>query len=105
MTVAAQLFDYEVAPAGVDPVDAERGDAHEVVGQAVDQLVRRPAQPAGVVAAECLGQLAIVDQPGRRVEQRDQQRTVMLLERGKRRRHLLGWRGELLLDRAENRPV
>ena len=105
--IIAQLADHEIAPARMNPSDAKRGDAQEVVGEAVDQLARRSAETAGVVAADRGGQLALVDQAGRRVEQRDQQLSMLVLEGPERGPHRLGRPGQLILHdrRAPICPV
>ena len=51
-----------------------------MISEAVDELARRPAEPAGVMAADGRGQVAVVDEPRRRVKQCDQQAPVLCLQ-------------------------
>lgn len=94
--IVSQLVDYEVAPAGVHPADPERGDSQEVVREPVDQLSHGAAETARMMTAYDGGQLALVDQSRRGVEERDEQLAVLWLERSERRAHRVRWTGELL---------
>jgi hypothetical protein len=78
--VGGQRVDHEVAPARVDPADAGVRHTQEVVGEAVDQLVRRARQPARVEAPQRPRQVALGHPCRRRVEQRHQQVAVLVLE-------------------------
>jgi hypothetical protein len=73
-----------------------------VIGETVDELAHRSAEAARMVTTDDRGKLALVDQPRRRVEERDQQLTVLGLERPERGAHRLRRAGELLLDHAQH---
>ena len=97
-----QLVDHEVTPARVHPTDPQRRHPEEVIGEPIDQFARGSAETARMVATNDGGELALVDQPGRCVEQRDQQLAVLGLERLERRAHRLRRGGELALDHIEH---
>jgi hypothetical protein len=100
--VLAQLVDDQVAPARVDPPDPERGDAQEVVREAVDEFPRWPAQASGVVATDRGRELPLVDEARRRVKQGDEQLAVLRFQRPKRRPHRVGRRRQLPLEVIPN---
>jgi hypothetical protein len=52
-----------------------------VISQAVDQLTRRTAETSSMVTTHGGGKLPLVDQPRRRIEQRDQQLAMLSLKR------------------------
>ena len=80
-------------------------DPQEVVGEPVDQLGGRSSETTGVVAPNRGGQVAPVDQPGRCVQERNEQVPVLVLEAPERVAHGLRGSAQLVLDDAQHPPL